>query len=75
MSTPEQQVQEFNERFAVGQAVFLQLDDGSLEETRLRSRAWAMPSGSVIAKIDGHAGGWLISRIHPRDDSTQVNLT
>jgi len=67
----ETQAQDFNERFAVGQAVALELDNGTLEETFLRSAAWVTGGHSAIAKVDGHAGGWLINRIHPR----QVDLT
>ena len=56
----------FNKTFVVGMSVFLELDDGSLMETYLRSQAWVIGSGDVIAKVEGKTGGWLIERIHPR---------
>jgi len=67
---------DFNKRFIVGQPVFLELDDGSLMETYLRSPAWVIGGGDIIAKVKGKTGGWLIERIHPRteDNPTSNNI-
>lgn len=57
-------VEEFNNQFHVGQKVNLELDDGSMMETVLRSEAWELGHGAGVAKVNGKTGGWLIERIH-----------
>jgi hypothetical protein len=66
-SRPETKARAFNERFLDGRPVALELDDGRLQETQLRSAAWVTGRHSAIAKVESQAGGWLISRIHSHD--------
>jgi hypothetical protein len=67
MKRAETEASKFNQRFSVGDPISLELDDGTREDSHLASAAWVIGGHSVIAKVEGRAGGWLVSRIHPRD--------
>jgi len=66
MIRAETEARRFNRRFAVGQAISLELDDGTREDTYLESAAWVIGGHSAIAKVQGRTGGWHVRRIHPR---------
>lgn len=63
---------EFNGSFIVGQLVYLVLDDGSRQRARLRSKAWTLGHGAVVASVTGKTGGWLIERIRPADNLKEL---
>ena len=62
----ESVVQEWNELYPAGTEVFLTNDDGELERTKTRSRAWLLGSGTPVVSVEGRAGGYLLERIKPR---------
>ena len=57
----------FNRYNKIGQAVWLEDDLGRLTKTYLTSPAWALPSGDVVAKVEGRTGCFDVDRITPRD--------
>jgi hypothetical protein len=47
--------------------VYLIDDFGKIHETRTRSVAWTLGHGEPVVKVEGRAGGYLLSRIVPRN--------
>ena len=64
--TPEiRTVDEFNGTFDVGDELLYHPIQGDMHAERvvLRSKAWPLGHGAVVAKVTGHAGGVLISHL------------
>ena len=62
----EMTAEEFNKHFKPGQAVYIELDDGGLVETYLRTEAWEC-CGTAVARVDAKRSAWDVDRIHNRD--------
>ena len=58
-------VETWNFFYPSGTAVELTNDDGKTERTFTRSEAWYLGSGTAVVKVNGRAGGYLLSRIRP----------
>jgi len=61
-----EQRDKFNEKFAIGQAVHLMLDDGTFVDTYIASAARSLDDGRAVVKVANKRGSWYVSRIFPR---------
>ena len=61
----EHQIMVWNKKFPSGTLGFLTKDDGTVIPTKTRSEAWLTGDGTAIVKVDGIAGGYLLSRFKP----------
>lgn len=58
---------EWNSKYPVGTRV--KMKDGILEfDTKTRSQAWTLGSGTAVVALVGHAGGWGLSFLTLIDD-------
>jgi hypothetical protein len=55
----------FNRRYPIGTDVLLRKDDGSLLETKTRSRAEVLSGHSAVIWVEGVSGCYLLSRVTP----------
>lgn len=55
----------WNQFYPEGTPVKVVRDMGDVLETTTRSRAWLIPSGSVLVQVKGIAGGYSLSRVIP----------
>jgi hypothetical protein len=53
----------WNAHWPVGTKVTLIRDLGDQVETRTRSEAWVVGGGTVLIKLDGISGGYLLERV------------
>ncbi len=60
---PKKLVDEWNLENTVGQAVYLTRDDGSVIETKTRSKAFVADSLAPVIFIEGIRGYYLLTRI------------
>jgi hypothetical protein len=58
--------QEWNDRYPVGQPVYLTEDNSSITATQTRSVAWELGHGEPVVKVTGKSGGYQLSRIRAR---------
>jgi hypothetical protein len=58
-------VEKWNEHYPPGTEVVLTNDLGHVERTKTRSTAWLLYSGQPVVKVDGRAGGYLLTRVTP----------
>lgn len=56
-------VTDWNERHAVGAAVDVRLDDGTVKRTVTRSVAWLLGGGQPVVSVVGIAGGYSLERV------------
>ena len=61
----EREARDWNVSVAVGSQVSVQLDDGSVLETKTRSEAWVLGGHTAVVLLDGVTGGYLLSRVRP----------
>ncbi len=61
----EEKVERWNFYYISGTDVQLTNDDGQIEETKTRSRAWLLGSGTPVVKVEGRSGGYLLDRVRP----------
>jgi len=59
----EQQCQEWNDKHPIGTPVDLERDDGFIERTRTRSKAYVCEAGYPVIFLDGMRGYYLLSRV------------
>lgn len=57
------QLSEWNAQHKFGDRCSLCLDNSEVVPTRLRSEAWRLGGGHVVAMVEGHTGGWRLDRI------------
>jgi hypothetical protein len=57
----------WNGSWPSGSMVYLIDDFGEIHETRTRSVAWTLGHGEPVVKVEGRTGGYLLSRIVPRN--------
>ncbi|ASY69355.1 hypothetical protein [Sinorhizobium fredii] len=55
----------FNRRYPIGTDVLLKKDDGSMIETKTRSRAEVLSGHSAVIWLEGISGYYLLSRVTP----------
>lgn len=58
--------QEWNDRYPVGQSVYVTEDDGSLSVSQTRSKAWELGSGQAVISVDNRTGSYSLDRIKVR---------
>jgi len=63
--TPQQEVDDWNMRHAVGAAVIVKLDSGETETTTTRSTAWVLSGHSAVILLTGITGCYRLDRIKP----------
>jgi hypothetical protein len=56
----------WNDSVMVGAAVSVKRDDGSELETKTRSVAWVLGGHTAVVKVEGIAGGYLLTRCTPK---------
>lgn len=61
----KRQVDDFNARYPVGQAVTVRMDDGSGRSTNTRSPAEVLSGHSAVVWLDGITGCYLLERVTP----------
>ncbi|WP_324694567.1 hypothetical protein [Novosphingobium sp. RL4] len=61
----QQQCDDFNARFPVGQKVTVRRDDGEGVITNTRSRAEVLSGHSAVIWLDGISGCYLLDRVTP----------
>jgi hypothetical protein len=61
----QQQCDQFNARFPVGQQVTVRKDDGSGMNTTTRSEAQVLSGHSAVIWLDGISGCYLLDRVTP----------
>ncbi len=59
------QVNNFNARFAPGDAVSVRMDDGTARITRTRSEAQVLNGHSAVIWLDDVRGCYLLDRVSP----------
>ena len=59
-------VEVWNRFVPLGAEVVVQLDDLSVRYTRTRSDAWVTDADMPVVKVEGIAGGYLLTRVRPR---------
>ena len=57
---------EWNDKYTVGQPVYLTEDGGSTTATQTRSIAWDLGHGQSVVQVDGKRGGYSLDRIKAR---------
>jgi hypothetical protein len=58
-----------------GTPVALTNDDGALEDTITRSKAWCLGDGTPVVAVEGRAGGYLLERVIPTPPFTVPNIS
>lgn len=58
----------------IGTEVFVTKDDGLEYPTRTRSAPWLLGSGTPVILLEGHVGGYALSRVRTPDDERRVHL-
>lgn len=56
----------FNRRYPIGTEGLLKKDDGSLLETKTRSKAEVLSGHSAVIWVEGVSGCYLLSRFTPK---------
>lgn len=57
---------EWNNKYQVGQPIYLKEDDESITVTQTRSLAWDLDSGAPVILVSGNVGGYSLKRIKAR---------
>ena len=65
-----QKVQLFNEDVPVGTAVYCRKGDGSIVETRTRSRAELLSGHTAVVWLDGVSGCYMLDRVTVRETAS-----
>lgn len=65
MKANKQKVIDWNQQHPPGTSVELTNDEGQIEETKTRSEAWLLGSGTPVVMVEGRTGGYLLDRIKP----------
>ena len=61
----QRQVDRWNERYPVGQAVTVRRDNGATITTKTRSPAELLSGHSAVVWLDGISGCYLLNRVTP----------
>lgn len=67
----QQQVDDFNARYRIGQAVTVRKDDGEGLATVTRSQAQVLSGHSAVIWLEGISGCYLLDRIIPMAEGTR----
>jgi hypothetical protein len=74
VKTPRKTVDDWNGRHPPRSVVVVRMDSGEARTTRTRGAAWVSNSGHPVVALDGIAGYYLLSRVHPVDPSFLVGV-
>lgn len=61
----QQQVDDFNARYSVGQLVSVRRDSGDAVITKTRSKAEILSGHSAVIWVEGISGCYLLDRVSP----------
>lgn len=61
----QRQVDQWNERHPVGQAVTIRRDNGDIITTKTTSAAELLSGHSAVVRLEGISGCYLLSRVTP----------
>lgn len=56
-------VRDWNEKHAVGIAVHVRTDDGSVVASKTRSEAWLLGGHTAVILVEGFTGAMMLSRV------------
>lgn len=63
VKSAERAAKAWNQKYPVGTAVRVTNDFGDILETKTRSVAWALPSGTAVVMVEGISGGYMLERV------------